>query len=458
MTSPGPQKEYAAAYARLREQIARTGTAGEDTTVPQPLPSEMAIQSLWNSGLLGNEWLSSRYGRVRVLDFGTWNRSTGPDFLRAEVEINGQRVRGDIEIDPTAQDWENHGHGANPNFNQVILHVVLHPLPPGWYTRNSLHQEIPVIHLPAEDIRQALGKSVPLDTQATEYCRAPLQQMSVERVENLLKAAAAWRITRKRESFRRRAAAVGQSQAWYEVWAETLGYKVNKDAMQMLAQRAPLRLLKGRAESILFGTAGFLMPVLPQGVDVETRIYHRGVWDKWWPERDHFELGEGREIPWTFSPLRPLNHPHRRVAALALTVEKWKELEPLFNAEGAGLLAEKLSSLQHPYWDQHCTLPSHALTKRAALVGEERIQDFLVNHVYVCDESEPAWQTYLSLKGKQMSSRVKETAEHLFGDRKDVKGLLRHCYAQQALLQISTDFCHRNMCSECLFPSQLSAF
>ena len=81
----------------------------------------------------------------------------------------------------------------------------------------------------------------------------------------------------KRTQFHRRAGSVGDKQAWYEAWATTLGYSANKDAMQMLAMRAPIKEIGNDAEAILLGTAGFLVPVLPDKAGDDARQYHRHV-------------------------------------------------------------------------------------------------------------------------------------------------------------------------------------
>lgn len=416
---------------------------------------ETEIQSYWMAGLLGSRGTTLRHGEVRIIDFGEWNRSVGPDFLNAEIEINGTRLRGDIELDPTAQDWEHHGHGANPAYNNVVLHVVLSPPPGGWYTRDSLHRDIPILPIDPQLIHAAAGKSTPPPTESTELCREPLGTLGAEQIATLLQAAAGYRVLRKRRIFRLKAQNIGLQQAWYEALAETLGYKVNKQPMQMLARRAPLNQLGKQAEAILFGTAGFLMPVLPEQAGDDTRHYHRTVWDAWWTLRTEYELGEGRAIRWQFAPIRPGNHPHRRVAALAVAAQHWQHIIPLLNAEHADQLVKRLCALSHPYWDTHYTLPSAAQSKRSALIGESRARDFLVNHVYVQDESAYAWETYLRLKEKDTSSTVRKTAERLFGTRPDLKELLNTAYARQGLLQINADYCSANACSECCFPVKL---
>lgn len=453
MQQPDRQRD-AAAYRDLMEQV-RRGCGCAETDPETALPGELEVQALWQAGLLGNSGQTLRHGQVRILDFGEWNRSAGPDFLRAEIEIGGARMRGDIEIDPTARDWERHGHGANPDFNNVILHVVLSPPPQGWYTRNEQHIDIPILPVEAQQIRAAMGQSVPLPADAAGLCREPLNDMPAESIRRLLQAAAAYRAHNKRRLFCRKAEVVGADQAWFEAFAETLGYRINKLPMQLLARRAPLSSLRRKAESILFGTAGFLLPMLPEQTDNAARDYHRKVWDSWWPLREEFALGEERHLPWRYAPLRPANHPHRRVAALALIAMRWAEIKQHLSAQAATTLTRMLTGLKHDYWSERCSLPSAVMKTKTALIGSDRVKDFLVNHVYVQDEASFAWQTYLSLRHRDVPQRVKLTARHLFGEREDVLSLLPLMYVQQALLQIDADFCAPTGCNRCLFPEQL---
>lgn len=455
---PTERQLYADAYRALLEQVQISyGCAEADDELP--LPGELEVQALWHGGLLGHEGQTLRHGVVRILDFGEWNRGAGPDFQRAEIEINGARMRGDIEIDPCAQDWEHHGHGANLAYTNVVLHVVLSPPPAGWYTRNAEHRDIPVLPIPPQVIRTAMGLGTPPPRDCGGLCREPLADKSAAQVELLLRSAAAYRAQNKRKVFIRKADVLGESQAWFEAFAETLGYKINKVPMQLLARRAPLAALRrADAEGLLLGTAGFLVPVLPAKADIDARTYHRRVWDAWWPLRERYQLAEERALPWRYAPLRPANHPHRRVAALSIIASRWHDIEPLLHAESARELSRLLTGLQHPYWSHRCSLPSAKLSKSVALIGEERVKDFLVNHLYVQDEAPFAWSTYLSLKNSDIPQRVQLTARRLFGEREDIRPLLRYMYIQQALLQIDTDFCALHPCRDCYFPEQLNSW
>ncbi len=412
------------------------GCSGGDGFV---FPDLQELHALWAEGGLLCEGKTLQGGAVRVLDVGSWNRGAGADFLQAEMVLDGRPLRGDLVLTERVQDWVEHGCAASELFCGVMLHLVLQPPPSDWVTRDVRGREVPVFCLPRERVQAVCGgvrASFPDESRRV----APLRDVPLNWLIAFLRSAAAYRLLRKRRFFRAMAERVGEQQAWFCSLAEALGYRLNKLPMRLLAQRAPLETLGKNPEALLFGTAGFLVPLLPEQSEEASRRYHRRLWDAWWPQQELFALRGRRVLPWRYAPLRPPNHPHRRVAALAVAAERWGELRSLLHARHAEQLVRFLTSLSHPYWDVHCSLPSEASSHRMALVGKERAHDFLINHVYVQEESEEAWRSYLTLTSRHVPSRVEHLAALLFGIREDVGKLLHSCFVQQALLQLEYDF------------------
>ncbi|WP_441000314.1 DUF2851 family protein [Fodinibius sp. SL11] len=62
--------------------------------------------------------------KVQLHNPGQINKSDGPDFTSAEVSIGNLRWFGNIELHWSLSDWKAHNHHADPNYNNVILHVV----------------------------------------------------------------------------------------------------------------------------------------------------------------------------------------------------------------------------------------------------------------------------------------------------------------------------------------------
>ena len=94
--------------------------------------TERMLQRIWVQKDFAASRLRALDGQaIRVLRAGTWNHREGPDFLDACLEIDGQLVRGDVEIHFRSRDWRQHGHQLDANFSSVILHVVFFPPTPG---------------------------------------------------------------------------------------------------------------------------------------------------------------------------------------------------------------------------------------------------------------------------------------------------------------------------------------
>lgn len=435
MNAPAKRADCAAVYAQLLETVYPVSLP---LCAPHLCREELA--ELWLGARWGQSGNTRGHGTLRVIDIGTPNpQAEGPAILRAEIECDGERLRGDIALHTHAEAWEAEGCGESDAYRNTVLHAVLQAPAETWYTRTTDHRELPVWVIPPERLRTVCGCAVlyPTATEAKEQ----LNHLSGERLEKLLRAAAAYRAEQKACAFEQKAAVIGREQAWWEAWAEVLGYAANKHAMRTLARRVPLAALhSGNEEALLLGTAGFLQAVLPERTSEEARAYHRRVWGAWWQQRERFVPEGTPALPWVLSPVRPMNHPARRVAALALAAQQWATLLPLMNAAGAKRLTERLCSLSHPFWDTHCTLAAAPLRRRCALVGASRAADFLANVVYPLDRSEAAWATYLALRAKDIPSKIDPLAANLFGERPELPALLKHSYAQQGLLQMYKDF------------------
>ena len=116
----------------------------------------------------------------------------------------------------------------------------------------------------------------------------------------------------------------GRDEALFQEIAAALGYKENKLAFTLLAQRLPLRLLPSDdAEAMLSAWPGFLeAPDL--GVYARKKLAamceHSGT------KGGHRDEMQRLVLPaklWRLRHCRPLNHPQRRLGALTALVRAW---------------------------------------------------------------------------------------------------------------------------------------
>ncbi len=443
----------------------------------EPLPleagigqmAELEVQSLWFAGEFGTEFLAVDGRRVSVRDWGSWNSGAGPDFKDAAVLVDGQTLRGDIELDPDARDWERHGHGGNADYNHVILHLfVSKPEGGRFFTRTAEHREVLQVELTDAMLRSTTLRPTRQAAARLGRCATPLAEMSTLAVAELLEAAAQYRLQRKSQRLHLWLEAHGREQAVFQALAQTLGYRNNAVPFTMLAQRLPLRRLLAlpakEREALLFGVSGFLESVAFDEARADTRGYLSGLWADWWRLRDEFSRWQEapHRLRWRVVATRPGNHPQRRLAALCAMLRHWAAMmAPLKSAEAweAKRWRSTLADLTDDYWDTHYTLLADSAAKPLALLGETRVQEMLANVVYplLVPERQTLWAEYLELPALLTNEKVNRAALRLFGTSSRAKEFQRKLHHQQGLVQLYEDFCLEDDsgCEDCPFPERL---
>jgi Protein of unknown function (DUF2851) len=366
--------------------------------------------ALWYSGAFGTAFRSTTGALIEIIQFGFWNREPGPDFIHAAIRIDGRKeLKGDIELDLHVADWDRHGHSANSAFDQVILHLFLHRSGADHFTRTTEHREIPQVHLRKEVEHLAVRPPI----AHPGNCCAPLQLLTDPQVDGLIETAAQVRIERKSEQFRRASLVHGTDEALFQAVAAALGYKPNKIAFLLLAQRAKLRDLREQgsaAESILFGLAGFLEDPLLNDSEARNREYWGMLWEHWWRVRNQFAPYILKPGTWKFGMTRPSNHPHRRLGALAEIARRWRELRMLPPELEA--VADWFQRLTHPFWDWHFTLASRTTRRAVRLIGDARINEILANVIspMLFTSSRENWDAYKRIRS-ELGNRNLEFAD-----------------------------------------------
>jgi len=433
---------------------------------------ELDLQAQWFGGEFGKKFTGTDGESIEIVQFGHWNRGAGPDFTETAVRIDGEPRRGTIEIDLDVRSWESHGHGANRNFNDVVLHVFKdQPALNRFYTCSEDHRNIPQLLLP-----QFTGLEGPPDFLPEAHpgrCVAPLAKMDDAEVQALLEAAAQYRLRLKGERLSVMMTSTNPDQAMFQAIAEALGFYQNKTAMAILSQRCPihklLQLPPLDREARLFGASGFLNHSLIAGIlEDDSKSYLRELWDRWWTMRQDVQLEPSRAIPWRFSGSRPLNHPQRRVGALAALVSQWEELRKIWVQDVNNFekyVNNSLNNSPKSYWNHHYTLNSIATANSMKLIGKDRQRDLLGNVIFPGimgiggERKESAWTGYVAMRGTFMNQKLRRAGLRLFGPQKDRRKLFTSYYhQQQGLLQIYRDFCLEDAsdCKNCPFPEQLS--
>jgi len=444
---------------------------------PLRIPNELELQARWFAGDFGKHFVSLAGDKIDIVQFGTWNREAGPDFRDAAIRINGSDpIRGCIELDVSDRSWETHGHATNPAFEETVLHVFIERSNREFFTRTRSNRNVSQVCIDPTVLPDAFSENVPLARPGR--CQAPLKDLPEERVRSVLDAAAQFRLQQKCARIRNKIDNHGRDEALFQELAAALGYKENKLPFTLIAQRLPLNLLREKpdeSEALLFGVAGFLETPDLDVYKRSTREYVRQLWDRWWPHRDAMQRMILPAKVWRMSGTRPVNHPQRRLAGLAMIAREWPSFRrclskavhgdqpsPSFGVASTptATVADFFNHLEHPFWNFHYTLTSGAASRKMALIGESRIAEILANVLFpfwLADDLE-IWPAYAQLPARLSNRRLETGATRLFGNDSRRKQFLETVAHQQGLLQIYEDFCMQDNsdCAQCPFPEQMA--
>jgi len=457
-------------------------------------PPERLLQAIWRHQRLRRDRLRTADGRmVRILHPGFVSVEGGPDFRGAVIQLgDAPPASGDVEIDLRTGGWRAHGHDRNPNFKNVILHVVWEQfgvppsggLPGQSRLKAELQNKPPAIlslygalDAPLAELALWLEHDSPrvLPEKLRGQCCAVLRDLDEPRQDRILHAAARVRFQAKAEQFRTRARHAGWEQACWEGLFRALGYKHNVWPMHNLAETRPRWPCGpepvGVIQARLLGLAGLLPGECPRAA-ADGAVYLRRLWDSWWREREEFS---DRILPrpvWRFHGLRPANHPQRRLALVAhwladgrwlAGLEDWCAAE-IPDGKLAGSLRRRLEVKRDEFWSWHWTFRSARLPAPQPLLGAARTADLAVNVIL-------PWLWARAAAGG--NEKLRRVIEHRYAvwpraednsllklARQRLLGVgrsraLRNAAAQQGLIQILRDFCeHSNaLCEQCRFPA-----
>src|SRR2546421_98368 len=189
--------------------------------LPLRVPNELELQARWFAGEFGHEFLSTTGEKVQIVQFGTWNRESGPDFRDAVIRVgNAEPVRGSIEIEILDRSWETHGHDANTAFEDTILHVFVDKSERQFFTRTISNRNVTQIQIDPSKLPQAFAANVPLARPGR--CQAPLKHLPEERIHSILRGASQFRLRRKAALIRSKIDIHGRDEALYQELAAAL--------------------------------------------------------------------------------------------------------------------------------------------------------------------------------------------------------------------------------------------
>lgn len=313
--------------------------------------TEKLLQYLWSYKIFKNFDFKDVEGNpIEIINFGTWNPNSGPDFLHAKIKTKNLVFVGNIELHLQSSDWYKHHHSDNTEYNNIILHVVFCQ---DLEIIELKEKNIPTLELKSYINEKTLSK-YNLLMQENEFI--PCEKIfDIEAIpihfheETLLK-----KLDEKSleiEDFLQKHQNNYEAVLFHQL-AYAFGLKVNATIFKEMAESIDFKTIQKirqnqtQLESLFFGKAGWL----EKSIDEETT-----TWKKEFNFlKSKFSLSKTNHIP-KFLRLRPANFPTIRLAQLA---NLYHQEQHLFSKIIASKNVQELYKIfdgikASKYWDTH---------------------------------------------------------------------------------------------------------
>jgi Protein of unknown function (DUF2851) len=407
--------------------------------------NEKLLHFIWQYQIFNSIALTTtQFDRLTILNPGKWNHNQGPDFGMARILINGEQWIGNIELHVRSSDWHLQHHDQDPNYKNVILHVV--------WQHDLDNNFIPVLELESRVPSLLLSKYQTWSLQNSFIsCSGSTGSLDMQIVYPFLK----W-LNAKRQTQRSKEVMIlveSLSGDWEEAFwrqlARSFGHKVNADSFERMAENLPYKILLRhqhnlkQLEALIFGQAGLL---------------HSGTGDVYADElykefiflRRKYKLRRN-VFPLYFLRMRPINFPTIRLAQLASLIHHHPDLlRTIKDLEDQQSIKKLLKISAGAYWNTHFRFGEET-SFQLKNIGIGLIEKIMINTII------PFVRAYQSKRGKQQqlqyldewTSEMKSEYNSIVTGFSNIGMAPRNMEDSQGLLELKKSYCDQLKCLDC---------
>lgn len=419
---------------------------------------EQLLHFIWHRKLFDHTNLTTTEGYpIEILHPGFPNQDQGPDFLQARIRIADQLWAGHVEIHIRSSSWYLHAHDKDSHYNNVILHVV-------WI------EDQPVMTMAGIRIA-CMTLEGKIDNNLLERYRLLMNNeewipcaSSLSTIPDLIRTSWLERLMAERLESKTNyimqlldRCSNDYEQAFFVMLARHLGAPANSDAMENLALKVPLNILRkhgdriDQVEAILFGVAG----MLTKEINSEYPLKLKNEFDFL---RVKYGLKVIPALQWKFMRMRPAHFPTIRIAQLAVLISSTVHFITLLTQDHSGdsWIKRFMIKTHNEYWDHHYHFKSEApyLIKQ---LGKNTAVSLVINLVV------PFMFFYGKMQGLP---HLREKAMRIISEMPAEKNSIITSWGHngwaafdagqsQAMLHLKKNYCDDRRCLHCAVGLQL---
>jgi hypothetical protein len=393
---------------------------------------------------------------LTILKSGLHNKNAGPDFLNAQLKIEGQIWIGNVEMHTKASDWYLHNHEMDENYDAVILHVVWEndavifmknnkPLPTfvlkDFVDASVLNNYrklflIPTNWIPCKDA------IVTVDEFTFSNWKERLFFERLERKSNEISGL----LQQENNNF---------EAVLFQLLAKNFGLKVNAGAFLRLAQSIGFYIIQkvgfheNQFAALLFGQAGFLEE------EIEDEYYQQ-LKREYSYLKHKFKLNAISKNEFSFFRMRPNNFPTIRIAQLVSLFNTHQNLfSKLMAINNLKDFHELFAVEIHPFWKTHYNF--EAISKPSPKKLTSSFVDLLIINTiiplkFLYEKSRGEMNTPSFLK---LLKNIKSEKNNVISKFSEIGVGAKNAFETQALLELKNKYCAPKRCLECAIGNTL---
>lgn len=340
---------------------------------------ESILHYVWRFRLFQKSLKTTDGFDIEVIDVGIPNTDEGPDFFNAKIKVDGKTWVGNIEIHNSSNEWKQHNHHTNKNYNSVILHVVKNA---NCEIYNEKQQSIPQCEISypkyVDENYEFLihsNASIPccnfIGSLPSVHLNSWISNLLFERLER--KANHIYDLLSRFEN--------SWEDVFYVLLTRNLGFGLNSDSFERLALSLPFKYIQKQGdnivqiEALLFGQAGMLSET------EKTDEYFELLKQEYAFLSNKYSLQPLDTLIFKKLRTRPTAFPQIRIAQLAAMLHNTQGLfSKVVSCEDLGRIRLTFHINASEYWQTHYSFGVKS-EKKSKYLGDASLDIILINTV-----------------------------------------------------------------------------